>query len=81
MIAYRAETAMVDLLRDTTFDSSEARSLLQGLFVADADIIPDVGSKKLVVRVRMAPAANRRTIRLFGQLNETETKYPGIGIV
>jgi len=79
MIAYRAETVMAGLLRDPSFDSSEARSLLQGLFVTDADIIPDVGSKKLVVRVHGAstPAANRRTIRLFDLLNETETKYPG----
>ena len=79
MIAYRAETAMVGLMRGPTVDSSEARSLLQGLFVMDADIIPDVESKKLCVRMHGAstPAANRSLAQLFEHLNETETKYPG----
>lgn len=79
MIAYRAETAMVDMMRGPTVDSSEARSLLQGLFVMDADIIPDVESRKLLVRMHGAstPAANRSMAQLFAQLNETETKYPG----
>jgi len=79
MIAYRAETAMVGLVRGPTVDSSEARSLLQGLFVMGADIIPDVGFKKLRVRIHGAstPAANRSMVQLFEHLNETETKYPG----
>ncbi|MCP4139439.1 MAG: hypothetical protein GY755_03965 [Chloroflexi bacterium] len=79
MIAYRAETAMVGLVRGPTVDSSEARSLLQGLFVMDANIIPDVESKKLRVRMHGAstPAANRSLAQLFEHLNETETKYPG----
>ena len=79
MIAYRSETAMVGLMRGPTVDSSDARSLLQGLFVTDADIIPDVDSKKLRVRIHGAstPAANQSMVQLFEQLNETETKYPG----
>ncbi|MDM8515977.1 hypothetical protein QUF76_07245 [Desulfobacterales bacterium HSG16] len=79
MIAYRAETAMVDLVRGPTVDSPKARSLLQYLFVMDADIIPDVESKKLYVRVHGAstPAADRSMAQLFEHLNETETKYPG----
>jgi len=79
MIAYRAETAMVGLLKGVEIDSSEARSLLQDLFVMDADIIPDAASNELRVRMHGAstPAANRRILRLFERLNETETKYPG----
>ncbi|MCP4139441.1 MAG: hypothetical protein GY755_03975 [Chloroflexi bacterium] len=79
MIAYRAETAMVGLLKGTAVDSPEARSLLQGLFVMDADLIPDVELKELRVRMHGAstPSANRRIHQLFEILNETETKYPG----
>jgi len=79
MIAYRAETAMGLLLKGSAFDLSDARSLLQALFVTEADIIPDVGSKTLLVRIHGAstPAANRKLTELFELLNETETKYPG----
>ena len=41
MITYRAETAMVSLLKSATVDSSTGRQLLQNLFVTEADIFPD----------------------------------------
>ena len=79
MIAYRAETAMVGLLRGPTVDSPQARRLLQDLFVTEADIFPDPEDKKLHIHVHSAsrPAANRALSKLFGELNNAEVIYPG----
>ena len=79
MIAYRAETAMVGLITGPTVDSSDARRLLQDLFVTEADILPDPENKQLNIRVHSAsrPAANRALAQLFEHLNNAEVKYPG----
>jgi transposase len=79
MIVYRAETAMVGLITGPTVDSSDARSLLQDLFLAEADILPDPENEKLNIRVHGAsrPAANRALAQLFEHLTLAEVKYPG----
>ena len=79
MIAYRAETAMVGLITGPTVDTSDARRLLQDLFVTEADILPSPETEQLNVRVHSAsrPAANRALARLFEYLNNAEVKYPG----
>ena len=79
MIAYRSETAMIPLLMGPTVNSSDARSLLQGLFNSDADIFPETEKKLLHIRVHNAsrPSANRCLEKMFEKLNETKTKYPG----
>ena len=79
MIAYRAETAITGLLTGPTVDIPAARRLLQDLFVAEADILPDAESKILRIRVHGAsrPAANRSYQSLFEKLNEAEIIYPG----
>lgn len=79
MIAYRAETVMADLLVDHTVDIPAARTLLQGLYNTEADILPDEENNRLRIRVHGAsrPAANKSLRKLFGKLNETKTKYPG----
>ena len=78
MIVYRAETAMVGLITGPTVDSSDARSLLQDLFLAEADIHPDPENEKLNIRVRGAsrPAANRALAQLFEHLTSAQLKYP-----
>jgi hypothetical protein len=78
MIAYRAETAMAGLLVGPTVDLAAARSLLQDLFVMEADILPDLANKLLRVRVHGAsrPAANRALGQLLAQLNEAQVHYP-----
>ncbi len=40
MIAYRAETAMANLLRDKMKHPDESRSLLRALYTSDADLLP-----------------------------------------
>jgi len=79
MIAYRAETAMVGLITGPTVDSSDARRLLQNLFVTEADILPDPENEQLNIRVHSAsrPAANRALVQLFEHLNKAQVKYPG----
>ena len=79
MIAYRGETAMSSLLVSSTVDFTAARSLLQDLFVSEADILPDSEKKLLLVRVHSAPrpAANRSLEQLFAKLNEAQVQYPG----
>jgi hypothetical protein len=79
MIAYRAETAMVKLITGPTVDTSAARTLLQNLFVNEADILPDPDNKRLIIRVHNASrqAANRALEQLFEHLNNAEVNYPG----
>ncbi len=79
MIAYRTETAMAGLLMGPAVDSAAARSLLQDLFVTEADILPEPENQLLRIRVHGAstPAANRALRQLIEQLNEAEVIYPG----
>jgi transposase len=79
MIAYRAETAMVGLITGPTVDSSDARRLLQDLFLTEADILPIPEAEQLNIRVHSAsrPAANRALTQLFEYLNNAQVKYPG----
>lgn len=83
MIAYRSETAMAGWIKEIDANSSDARRLLQDLFVTEADLLPDTENGVLTVRVHNAstPAKNRILKALFERLNETETKYPGTDLV
>lgn len=83
MIAYRSETAMVGLLKESGVTSAAARRLLQDLFVSEADIIPDPDANVLRVRVHTAsrPAVNRALIGLFKKLNAAEVLYPGTDMI
>jgi hypothetical protein len=82
MIAYRAETAMANLLVDKNVDTSDARQLLQDLFVNDADILPEPENGLLRIRIHGAsrPSADRSIAGLLEQLNITELCYPGTNL-
>jgi hypothetical protein len=79
MIAYRTESAMASLLKQSTVDMPSARRLLQDLFVTEADILPKPEENLLRVRVHNAsrPAANAALETLFKELNAAEFCYPG----
>ena len=79
MIGYRAETAMAGLITGPKVDTSEARSILQNLFMTEADILPEPHNKLLRIRVHGAsrPVANRIVAILLEKLNEMEVQYPG----
>lgn len=77
MIAYRAETAMVNILRESMSREDDARSFVRSLYRTEGDIIPENG----ILRVRLHHMANRsadETARkLCEVLNESEVIFPG----
>lgn len=79
MIAYRAETAMYNMIKNQLSHPDEGRQLLQQIFTSDADITPDYLNKTLTVKLhnlnykKMDKAAQY----LCERLNETDTEYPG----
>ncbi len=82
MIAYRAETAMANILRQTLSHQDESRTLLEALFKTDADIIPHEKAGTLTVRLHhMANRCSDAAIeKLCNELNETQTIYPGTNL-
>ena len=78
MIAYRAETAMANLLRETLSRPDEVRSLLRAIYSSEADLIPDHEQGTLMVQLHHL--ANRSydvaIQKLCDELNSTETKFP-----
>ena len=81
MIAYRAETAMVALLRRHLNNEDEARALIRDLFVASADIEPDERAKTLTIRIhRMAnPAQDKAVAGLLDELTRQGFCHPETG--
>jgi hypothetical protein len=82
MIAYRAETAMANILSKSTSCVDNARALLRNIYTMEADIIPD--EKKQIMRVRLHHLANQSSDKAARQLaehlNNTETTYPGTNL-
>ncbi len=81
MIAYRAETALVSILRQHLAKEDEARALIRELFVSSAELIPDVSSKTLPVKIlRMAsPVHDRAIAALLEELNLLNFCHPETG--
>ena len=78
MIAYRAETAMANLLRENLTRQDEARSLLRAIYASEANLIPDHEQGILTVQLHaLANHSYDKAIRhLCDELNETETVFP-----
>ena len=81
MVAYRAETAMVALLRRHLKNENEARALIRELFVSAADIQPDAAANTLTVKIhRMAsPVHDRAIAALLDELTQQEFPHPETG--
>lgn len=79
MIAYRAETAMANIVRKKFARKDNVRALLVSMFQTDADILPDVDSGTLTVRLHQMSSRreNEAVMHLLKHLNQTETNYPG----
>jgi len=79
MIAYRAETAMATLVRESLAHGDEARALLREIYRTEADLVPDERAQTLTVRLHHLtnPLFDRATRALAQHLNATETVYPG----
>ncbi len=79
MIAYRAESAVVNCIHDHYARAEdEGRMLVKEIIQSDADILPDYKEKILRVRLHSlsTPRANKTVGLLCVFLNETETLYP-----
>jgi hypothetical protein len=79
LIAYRAETALAQTLREALKRPDDARPLVRELLATSADLIPDLDHKILTVRLhpltsRVQDAAVRQ---LAQELTATETVFPG----
>jgi hypothetical protein len=79
LIAYRAETALVHIVRETLHRWDDARALVRGIFNSAADLRPDQTNKTLTVRLhRLASNTHDQTLQhLCEELTATETVYPG----
>ena len=82
MIAYRAETAMAQIVRQKMARHDDARSLLRAVYSTEVDIAPDLEAKTLTIRLH--PLANRcsddAVNHLCAELNATETLFPGTNL-
>lgn len=81
MIAYRAETAMVALLKRHLNKEEEARALVRELFISAGDIEPDEESKTLTVRIHrmVTPAHDKAIAALLEDLNGLGFCHPETG--
>lgn len=82
MIAYRAETAMANMLREKMSHPDEARSLLRAIYNTEADILPDQKAGTLTIRLhQLANQMSSESIRyLCNEFNSTETVFPGTNL-
>jgi hypothetical protein len=66
MIAYRAETAMAQILRQNMTRHDDARSLLRAIYSTEVDIVPDPQANTLTIRLRPLANTSRQPIRKWG---------------
>jgi len=77
--AYRAESAVVAILRKHLGHGDEARSLAKDIWTHPADLLPDPTTGTLTVRLHhfTNPQASRAVHELLIYLNSSRTYYPG----
>lgn len=82
MIAYRAETSIVSLLREVLARHDDARSLGRRIFHDEVDLKPDLNASTLTVRLHhLGENIHDAAVRhLCEQLNTTETTFPGTSL-
>jgi transposase len=82
MIAYRAETAMVNIVREELSREDDARALIRDLCQSETDILPNPDADDLTIQVHnMAnPRSNRAIEHLLKNLNDAAFNYPGTSL-
>jgi prepilin-type processing-associated H-X9-DG protein len=78
MVAYRAETAMANIVREMMPKQDEARALLRALYETEADLLPDIPNQTLTVRLHHSARVHTDKVirKLCDELNATETLFP-----
>lgn len=79
LIAYRAETALVSLVREKLARSDDGRALVRQVFESAVDLVPNLEGKTLTIRLhRLSSGAHDEALQhLCAELTATETLYPG----
>ena len=79
MIAYRAESSMVEIARENMARLDDARALIRRICDTEVDFIPNLTLNTLTIRLHhSATNAHDQTIQhLCNDLNDTETIFPG----
>lgn len=82
MIAYRAETGMVSILKEVMGKPEDARSLLRAIYQTEVDLKPDEKNNILNVAVHNLNNKSTDTVvkYLCDKLNETDTIFPGTNL-
>jgi hypothetical protein len=82
LVAYRAETAMVNIVREKMAHPQEARALVQHILTLDADLVPDNQTNIMHVNLHTlgTPRANQAAQHLLDHLNDAEFAYPGTNL-
>lgn len=82
LIAYRAETALVQLARETLRRTDDARSFVRALLQTTINLRPNPAEGILEVQLHgQANPIHDETLRsVCSELNETDTLYPGTNL-
>jgi hypothetical protein len=82
IIAYRAETALCNIIKKQMASPEQARSMIRKLYSADADIERDEINSALIVKIHRTNhwADDKILEYLCNQLNETETVFPATNL-
>ena len=78
IVAYRAECAMTNIVREFMPKPDQARALIATLHATEADFLPDYTNKTLTVRLHHSTRVYTDTViaKLCDELNATETVFP-----
>lgn len=79
MIAYRAETAMANIIRPHMARKDEARSVVRQIFNTESNLIPDEKNKRLTVELHNLTSeySDQLANILCQELNQAKTIFPG----
>lgn len=82
LIAYRAETALVQLARETLRRHDDARSFVRGLFASSVNLRPDPARNELRVEIhgQANPIHDATLEAMCSELNDAEILYPGTNL-
>lgn len=78
IVAYRAETALANIVRAFLPKPDQARATLCALYLSEADILPDYQNNTLTVRLHHSARNHTDAVltKLCDELSATETLFP-----
>ena len=78
LVSYRAETALVHIVREKMQREDEARTLVRQIFQSSINLIPNLENNTLTVQIHPlgSQAHNQILEHLCQELTATETEYP-----